>query len=295
MNMLRESAKHNSLSRELILNSIKSFFILKGFSEVSTPIVIKSPFPEPYIDAIPIGNKYYRTSPELHMKILLSKGEKKIFEIGPCYRKGESGKLHREQFTMLEWYEVGADYKTLLSFTQELLMFIVKDITGETEICYNGNIIDFSSQYDFISIDEAFAKFANITAEDALEKGLFEDLLNSKIEPKLSLNKPVVLIDYPAELAALAKLKSTNTLLAARWELYLAGIEIANTYTELTDVEEHKYRFAKFAKKRRELGAIEYPVDPEFLLALKEGIPDSAGCALGIDRLIMILTDSDSI
>ena len=278
-----------------LVDSIKRFFLAKGFTEVKTPLVIASPFPEPHIDAVLVDGGYFRTSPELHMKILLAEGQQKIFEIGPCRRKNETGRLHREEFTMLEWYETGADYNDLIEFTRELLLYVCRDTTGLTKVQFNGNELDFASSLEIFTLSELFARFANITPEEALQKSLFEEILTDKIEPQLPVEKPVILKDYPAELAALAKLKEDDKSISERWELYLAGIEIANTYTELTNSEEHFSRFAHFANQRREAGSPEYPLDPQFLKALKKGIPDSAGCALGVDRLYMILSGATSI
>jgi len=284
-----------NLSYDLIIALLKSFFVAKGFCEVKTPSVIRFPFPEPHINAVSADNGFYRTSPELHMKILLSEGHKKIFEIGPCRRKDEIGRLHREEFTMLEWYETGADYNDLIEFTKEMLLYVNREAVGSSKIVFNGHIIDIELPWEIISIREAFANFANMTPEDALRDGKFEEVLTAQIEPQLPENRPVILKDYPAELAALAKLNEYDKSLAERWELYIGGIEISNTYTELTDPGEHDRRFAKFANQRKEAGSPEYPVDPLFLKALKKGIPKSAGCALGVDRLIMILTNADSI
>ncbi|MDP8217440.1 MAG: amino acid--tRNA ligase-related protein [Candidatus Theseobacter exili] len=287
--------KSNPTSLNDTITAIKKFFVNKGFSEVKTPQVITSPFPEPHIDAVEVDGGYFRTSPELHMKILLAEGQQKIFEVGPCRRKHESGRIHREEFTMLEWYEVGADYNDLIGFTRELLLYVCRETIGSNKVMYNGSLFDFSDPPEIFTLNELFSNFANVSPEEALANFQFEELLTDKIEPQLPLDKAVIVKDYPAELAAFSKLKENDKSIAERWELYLGGVEIANTYTELTDPEEHLSRFAKFAKQRQEAGTPEYLVDPLFLKALELGIPDSAGCALGVDRLHMVLNSLDSI
>jgi elongation factor P--(R)-beta-lysine ligase len=288
---------NNSINSLITLISLlKDFFDSKNFTSVNTPIVINSPLPEPHIDALLADNGgYYRTSPELNMKIILSESKKNIYEIGPCFRKDEIGKIHKEKFTMLEWYEVGANYIDLIDFTKEMLIFLAKKLFNSTTIEFNNRLINFDSDWEIFTIEELFAKFTQTSPIKALKCGKFEELLAFNIEPNLPKDRVVIVKDFPAELAALAKLKVRDRGIAERWELYLGGIEIANTYTELTDKNEHLQRFAKFANIREKIAAPEYPVDPRFLSALDRGIPDSAGCALGVDRLNMILNDDDSI
>lgn len=276
-------------------SACRRFFYSRGFSEVKTPETVKSPFPEPNINAVPSADGYYRTSPELHLKILLSQGMRNIFEIGPCRRQGEKGKLHKEKFTMLEWYQNDADYKTLINFTKDMLVYISKELLSSNVISFKGICLDFSAEWQIYSLSELFAKFANMNMQQALKKNLFEEILTDKIEPNLPRKNPVIIKDYPAEMAALSKLKADNTSLCERWELYLCGVEIANTYTELTDPLEHRQRFNEWCEIRKNNGLEEYRPDPAFLDALEMGLPESAGCALGMDRLLMIMNDADCV
>lgn len=280
--------------RVKIIASIRDFFVSSGFLEIETPVRITAPAPETYIDALSSSNYFLRTSPELQMKRLLAAGYEKIFQIGPCFRKGEKGRFHKEEFTMLEWYETGVDYNQLLNFLQDMLLYVLKQIFGQTQCGFNGVIINFQ-EWEIVTVRSIFMKSAGISPEKALENGIFEEVLIDKIEPDLRKDCPVVLKDYPVELAALSRVKKDDNSLAERWELYLGGIEIANAYSELTNPSELKKRFAESVKARKSQGKTIYPEDMDFLKALDYGIPECAGCALGLDRLIMVLTDCSKL
>ncbi len=229
------------------------------------------------------------------MKCMLSAGYEKIFQICPCFRKGEKGHLHKEEFTMLEWYEKNASYLSLIAFTRELILYILDNVFKTRKIKVNQTEVNFNSEWQIISVEEMFAKFANTSTEKALIDNMFEQIMVEKIEPNLPKTFPCILIDYPAECAAFSKFSENNKNIAERWELYIAGIEIANTYSELTDPVEQKKRFAKFAKKRNEMNKVNTGFDPDFLSAIDYGLPVSAGCALGLDRLVMLLCNADNI
>ena len=271
---------------------IREFFLRNGFDEVVTPSLIPAPVPEAHIDFFDVNGQYLRPSPEIEMKILLSEGMSKIFQIGPCFRKGEVGRLHKEEFTMLEWYQVGADYNTIAKFAKEMLLYLANKLYSSDEIIFQGQKVHLGGDWYEFSISELFEEFANITPEQAIEDETFEQVLVERIEQNLPHDRPVIVKDYPAHFAALAKLKNTNPAVAERWELYIAGIELANTYSELTDPEENLARFAKFAEERKQNKLPQVPVSDDFLNALKRGIPECAGSAMGLDRLAMIFTDS---
>jgi lysyl-tRNA synthetase class 2 len=228
------------------------------------------------------------------MKILMAEGAEKIFQIGSCFRKDEKGRLHNEEFTMLEWYEKNANYQQLIEFTKDLLSFVAKNTVGTSRISRNGTYIDLEDKWEIITVADAFARFAETKVENAIAYNTFDELLVERVEPALPMG-PVILSDYPAELAALSKIRTDSIPVSERWELYIGGVELANTYTELTDYEEHKTRFAKFAAERAMLGMTEYPEDANFMRALRRGLPDCAGCALGMDRLVMLLNNAESI
>ena len=278
------------------IKCVKLFFIENNFKEVSTPLILESPLPEPFINAIPApGGGFFRTSPELHLKILLAHNKEDIFEIGECRRADEKGRLHKESFTMLEWYKVQANYKDLIPFTKKLLLNIAEELYSNTTIEYNDVSIELDSDWLIISVQEAFDIYGTTSLDDALQNDLYEEQMSFHIEPALPKNVPVVLYDYPMEFAALSKQSALNEKFCERWELYLAGIEIANTYTELTDIDEHLCRFDDFLKLRASNGFEEYFLMDSFRKALEIGIPESSGCALGLDRLFMIFFNMKSI
>ena len=304
--MLKESEKPKDLKRinkiasKLRLRSnflfnLRKYFIENGFVEIDTPIMIKAPAPEDYINAPQTGNYFLRTSPELHMKRLAASGIDKLFQVGPCFREGEFGCRHNVEFTMLEWYEKECDYIDLMHFLKNMFNVIIPETCSTPKIKYGKDIIDFNKEWEIITVKEAFNKFAFTTPEDAIKNDKFEILLTENIEPKLPKDRPVIIKDYPVAMAALSKVKIDEPSVAERWELYLGGIEIANTYSELTNFEEQKRRFAKAHQNRSKNGLSKYAEDKDFFDALKYGLPEFGGSALGIDRLIMILTDSHDI
>ena len=303
---LKESAKPKDLIRikkiasKLQLRSnflfcLRKFFINNNFIEIDTPVMIKAPAPEDYINAPQVNSYFLRTSPELHMKRLAASGFDKLFQIGPCFREAEIGRLHNVEFTMLEWYEKKSNYTEFINFTQKMLTAVIQEVCGTLKIKYGKNVIDFSRDWEIITVKEAFRKYAFTTPEDAIQNDNFEIFLTEKIEPKLPKDRPVILKDYPIAMAALAKLNDIDPSVAERWELYLGGIEIANTYSELVNYSEQKKRFAKAHQNRKTNGLPKYAEDKDFFEAMKYGLPTFGGAALGIDRLIMILTDSHNI
>lgn len=281
--------------RAKVLSATRNFLHERRYLEVETPVLVRTPALELHIDACPAGSYYLRTSPELHMKRLLGAGYKRIFQIGPCFRSGELGNLHNPEFTMLEWYQADADYMDVLAETKDLLRHLAKTCLGKLTLERNEKSLDLGAEWQLFSIPELFKKFAGWNpAADFNERRFDNDLVNC-IEPRLPIDRPVVLLDYPAQVAALARLKADDVRLAERWELYLAGIEIANAFSELTDAAEQRKRFEECARKRRAMDKVVYELDLEFLAALEKGLPPSAGVALGIDRLVMLFGGVDSL
>ena len=292
--------EQNLIIRSKIIRAIRDFFHENNFSEIETPVMIKAPAPEEYIEAVTAHKtQFLRTSPELQMKKLLCNSStyfEKIFQIGSCFRADENGRRHLEEFTMLEWYQVGADYNALMIFIKKLLVFIGKKVFNKTIISYQGREIDLLSNWQKISVKDAFLKFTQSDVNSALENNHFDLLMVDKIEPQLGFDSPAILYDYPACCASLSRLKRVDQSVAERFEMYIAGLELANAYSELTDYNEQFVRFKDALKFRAEQGMNEYPQAEEFLNALKlQEMPECAGCALGIDRLVMIFTDETDI
>jgi lysyl-tRNA synthetase class 2 len=216
-----------------------------------------------------------------------------VFQMGPCFRQGEIGSQHQEEFTMLEWYRLHANYQTILSETIALFHHLQKTLDLK-EIRFRGQTINFFQEWEIITVAEAFNQYANCSLEETLKQNTFEEQLTEQVEPNLGLNVPTVLIDYPVEFAALAKVSDQNPNVCERWELYVGGLELANCYSELVDPIEQRSRFEQTIKLRTKNGAELYPIDQLFLHAL-EHLPSCSGIALGIDRLAMVFTDAQNI
>jgi len=278
------------VQRGAIFDRIRSFFKQKGYLEVETPFRIPAPAPEAQIDAIPSAGWYLQTSPELCMKRILAAGYDSIFQICRCWREGERGARHLSEFTMLEWYRAGADYLDLMAETEEL----VRAAAAAPRVAYRGRSVELTPPWERITVTEAFRRHADTTPEEALARGSYDQIMVELIEPRLGLDRPSFIYDYPACLGALARLKPGDPSLAERFELYIGGLEIANAFSELTDQVEQRGRFAAEAGERARLGKSPYPVPEKFLAALA-GLPPAAGIALGLDRLVMVLLDAESI
>ena len=280
--------------RSRILQSIRSFFVEREFVEVQTPVRIAAPATETHIDAEPSGDYYLRTSPELHMKRLLAAGCERIFQIGPCFRKNEHGKLHHPEFTMLEWYRTNSDYTDMLVDTKSLILKIARDIRGDTEISYQGQSIDLL-HWERITVDDAFLLHAGWSPVVHYDANRFDIDLVEKVEPALPRGIPVILTDYPVEAAGLSRTKPSDMRVAERWELYIGGFELANAYSELIDADEQASRFEACRQYRTAAGKDNYPMDYEFLKALESGLPPSSGIALGVDRMVMLFADDSDL
>jgi lysyl-tRNA synthetase class 2 len=268
-------------ARSQILTALRDWFNRAGFIEVETPVRLPAPALELHIDAEPAGAAFLRTSPELHMKRLLAAGYDRLYQIGPCFRKGERGTLHNPEYTMLEWYRAHADYTDIMRDVEDLLTPLSACPT--------------LPPWPRLTVEELFLKHAGWNPVEHYEAERFEQDLVSKVEPALPRDTPVFVMDYPAAAAALSRRKPGREAVAERFELYINGIEIANAFSELTDPMEQRLRFEACARERRAANAPVYPLDEEFLAALDLGMPPSGGIALGIDRLVMVLTGATSL
>lgn len=279
--------------RAALIQSIRLFFINHGFLEVETPLRIPCPAPEEHIEALSSGNWFLQTSPELCMKRLLAAGYPLIFQISKCFRADERGDKHLPEFTMLEWYAAGFDYHQLMDQCQDLVWTVAKD-TGFGEIIRQNTKINLEPPWEKITVADAFLKYASVTPEEALAQNKFDEILVDYIEPRLGMNRPTFLYDYPAKLASLARLNQNNPAVSERFELYIGGLELANGFSELTDAYEQRRRFEEALKTRAAKSWARYAMPEKFLHAL-ETLRPCAGIALGIDRLLMILTGKEKI
>jgi len=280
--------------RACILQGIRQFFVGKGYLEVETPHRIPTPAPESHIEAIASGSWFLHTSPELCMKRLMAAGYDRIFQISRCWREKERGKLHLPEFTLLEWYRAGSDYRSSMEECEELIRSVATGIGLESEIIFRGLRIDLSEPWERVSVREAFHRHARASVKEALERNLFDEIMIRDIEPNLGVRRPTFLFDYPAQRGALARLKQKDRTVAERFELYIGGLELANGFSELVDSEEQRIRFGLENETRRLLGKSIYSMPEKFLAELDE-MPPSAGTALGADRLAMVFSNADTI
>jgi elongation factor P--(R)-beta-lysine ligase len=280
--------------RARIIQRVRRFFVDRGYLEVETPHRIPSLIPESHIDPIPSGSAYLHPSPEICMKPLLASGYEKIFQICRCWRSGERGSRHLPEFTLLEWYRVGCDYGSLMAECELMIRSAAGTIHPEQTLIFRGRAIDLSSPWERLSVEDGFRAYARLSMREALRENLFDEIMVNEVEPKLGLKKPTFLYDYPAERKTLARLKPGSEDLAERFELYIGGIEIANAFSELTDPKEQRERFIQENENRALRAKPTYPMPEKFLAALEE-MPASAGIALGVDRLVMVLTNASSI
>ncbi len=281
------ACRNDLLLRDGLFRSVRKFFHDRDFLEVDTPLLIPAPAPEEHIDAVAAGEWFLQTSPELCMKRLLAAGYANIFQICKCFRKGERGDRHLPEFTMIEWYRANADYKTLMDDCEGLISEIAAGLTVFGMVAGDGPRVNLNKPWERISVSEAFCRYGGMDVAEAMAGGCFEEVLTSRVEPRLGVEAPVFLCDYPSRQAALARMKEGVPDIAERFELYIDGMEIANAFSELTDPIEQRSRFEEALQERMQRGAAPYPMPEPFLGELLH-MPPSAGIALGLDRLVML-------
>lgn len=309
-------------SRARIVDAIRSFFKSEGFCEVDTPALVPCPGLEPHLDSFEVSARgatlaYLPTSPEYAMKKLLASGSGSIFQICKAFRDEPPSDFHLPEFTMLEWYRVGAGYEAVMDDCERMCAFVAEAACGGTAITWQGAQLDFAPPSERISVRDAFRRHAglDLTFAESLDelRGLAETaegvsacdddtwddvffkVFLQHVEPKLGIGRPAILFDYPARMAALSRIKRDDPLVCERFELYAGGVELANAFGELTDAAEQRRRFEADNAERRRLGKPELLIDEELLAALERGLPECSGIALGVDRLIMLLTDTPDI
>ena len=288
------SRETNIRLRSRIIKYIRDFFYEHEYLEVETPCLIPAPAPEAHIDAIKVDGLFLHTSPELCMKRLLCSGHSRIFQICRCFRNDERGELHLPEFTILEWYHADINYSKLMNECQEMIQSVAHRLEKGETINYQGMEIDLKGPWHRISVKKAFEKYSTLSLQDALDSNRFDEVMVEQIEPRLRETGPVFLYDYPAQLAALSRLKHNDPTLAERFELYIGGLELANAFSELTDPDEQARRFRKEIQDRERAGKTLYPLPEKFIRDLGN-MPDAAGIALGVDRLVMLFTDTTRI
>jgi lysyl-tRNA synthetase class 2 len=286
---------------------------------------------EPYLDVFETHlttargvshRAFLTTSPEYAMKKLLVAGLPRIYQICKSFRNGEEvSRGHNPEFTILEWYRAHADYRAIMADCEELLVAIWRDFDGarptdEPALIVDGMRVTLAPPWERVTVREAFARYASVdldaiaseatmraclthkgyavSTETTWEQGYHQIFLN-EIEPHLGQSRPTILYDYPATMAALARRKPDDPRYAERFEMYIAGIELGNAFSELTDAEEQLSRLRAERAERAAHGKVLYEIDADFIDALRAGMPPSAGIAVGVDRLVMLFAGAASI
>jgi lysyl-tRNA synthetase class 2 len=305
---------------------MRAYFKGEGFMEVETPKLLPQPSTEPFLEVFETTLKFaegdsYRaflpSSPEFSIKKLLTAGIGSCFEICKSFRNGEGrSSRHNPEFTILEWYRVQADYKDTMRDVERLFLSINKTLGRDTELPYQGKTYSLKTPWERISVTEAFQKYAGVdtdtmlSEEKLLEAGrrkgykiekhttweeIYNQIMFNEIEPKLGQDTPTFLYDYPVSQAALSKKKVDDPRFAERFEIFLAGFELGNCFTELTDWKEQEQRCFDDLAMRKKLGKTEYGMDTDFIEALKLGMPECSGIAMGVDRIAALFADVPDI
>ena len=279
------------------MQAVRQFFLSRSYLEVDTPVRLPVLIPEAEIIPLQSEGRFLQTSPELCMKRLLANGCSRLFQICPCFRKGERGRLHQEEFTMLEWYHTGWSYFELMRECEEMIRAVALQVGGKADqgqvLHWAGKEISLAPPWQRLTVEDAFQRYGGVSAAGAADKGMFDEILVEKIEPNLGWQTPVFLYDYPISLASLARPKAENPEVAERFELYIGGVELANGFSELTDATVQRQRFSDEIDKAALHGR--HLAMPEKFLQSLEQLPECAGIALGLDRLLMILMGADNL
>lgn len=312
--------------RTLFFRGVHNFFDGKDFQELHTPTLVESPGIEKYLEVF--STLYQRfdgtqkqfflpTSPEFSLKEALSSGLLRIYEVAKCFRNaGECSPTHRPEFFMLEWYRAYEDYSVIMKDCAQLILYLAQLLYGKNQIVFHGNTVDLCN-YKCFTVRELFAEqnieldyyslepqrfevqamnTLNISISECgslTKEDLFFKVMLDKIEPFLGKDCPTFIYEYPLEMTALSE--KASPLYGKRFELYLGGIELANGYGELVDAQEQERRFASVMEERKAVKASQLGFPSRFINAMKIGMPPSSGVALGLERLLMILTGTQNI
>ncbi|WPX09435.1 lysine--tRNA ligase [Anaerocellum danielii] len=307
------------IKRSLIIRSIRKFLDDRGFLEVETPVlspVAGGAAARPFIthhNALDI-DLYLRIATELHLKRLIVGGFDKVYELGRVFRNEGISIKHNPEFTTIEIYQAYADYRDMMDLTEKLITTVAQEVLGTLKITYQGQEIDLTPPWQRLTMVEAIKKyvgvdFKNVTSLDEARK-IAKDLgieveenwqvghiINEVFEKKVEdfLVQPTFIMDYPVEVSPLAKRKKDNPQLTERFELFITCRELANAFSELNDPFDQKERFLEQLKERQRGNQEAHMMDEDFIEALEYGMPPTGGLGIGIDRLVMLLTDSYSI
>ncbi len=285
--------------RARVVREVRAYFEEEGFLEVETPLAVPSPGLDLHLDAFAVDGfdapRWLITSPEYQMKRLLAGGAGPIFQIARCFRRGERGRHHEPEFTMLEWYRPDAGAEDVMRDTERLVARAAAAIHGEAAIERDGARIDLTPPWPRHTVAELFAAHAGRAVHDVLpdEEAFFRAWIE-RVEPALG-PEPRFVTRWPASMASLARLADDDPRWALRFEAYLGGVELCNGFDELTDPVEQRGRLERDHAARLREGLPPYPIDERFLGALEEGLPPSGGNALGLDRLVMLIAGAASI
>jgi len=289
-------------ARALLLRDIREFFSERGVMEVETPLISMAGNTDPEIQSVQTEDGgYLRTSPEFALKRLLAAGSGDVYELGRVFRGGEAGRSHNPEFTMLEWYRSGFGYHRLMDEVADLVRQCGRgkfDRWPMQKLSYRQLFLHYAGLDPNDADERAFAECAQQHGVDELQLGRRQwlDLLISVvIQPALPAECLTFVHDFPADQAALARVRQDNPPVAERFELYLGRTELANGYQELTDAGEQARRFEADNRQRALRGQPVYRIDQNLVMALEHGLPECAGVALGVDRLLMAITASASI
>ena len=305
--------------RSQVITAIRGFLNRRGFLEVETPVLQPSaggalarPFTTHHhaLDQ----DFYLRIALELHLKRLIIGGFDKVYEIGRIFRNEGISTRHNPEFTMLESYEAYADYNDVMRMVEEMVSEVSQQVLGTSEVKFGDDTISFKPPWPRLSLLSAINEYSGIDlgqygdAESLRAKmqdigleidpqeswaRLVDELISTFVEPKLI--QPTFLFDYPVEISPLAKTKPDNERMVERFEAFAGGMEIANAFTELNDPIDQRQRFLQQQKEQQAAGEEAGEIDEDFLLALEHGMPPTGGMGLGIDRLVMLLTNQQSI
>jgi elongation factor P--(R)-beta-lysine ligase len=320
----REAAR----ARARLSAAVRAFLSNLGYEEVETPCLVPAPGMEPHIDAfcapfVPEGGGppvplWLHSSPEYAMKRLLAEGFHRTFQLARVFRNGEVSATHNPEFTMLELYRAGADYEGVMRDLEALVEHSARALTGGAAVRSGGGALDLAAPYERLAVAEAFRAHVGVdllacegdvaclraglrerglgagAASDTFDD-LFFRLFLERVEPALAATgRPVYLVDWPAPMAALSRVKASDPRVAERFELYAGGLELANGFSELTDAGEQRRRLEGERALRVKLGRPAYPLDERFLEAVGR-MPEAGGVAVGLDRLLMLLTGARTI